>query len=68
MYERKPDGALEAQLITLASSETPCPAGTQYAEWSLRLLADQLVELEIVYEISYQTVHRTLKRTSSSPT
>ena len=39
------------------------------ARWSLRLLADKLVELEIVEEdLSYQTVRRTLKKTSLSPT
>lgn len=64
VYQRKLDGAQEAQLIALACSEPP----EGYAAWSLRLLADQLVELEIVDAISYQTVRRTLKKTTSSPT
>jgi hypothetical protein len=59
VYRRKLDGEQEAQLIALTCS-TP-PAG--YAQWSLRLLADRLVELEIVEQISYQTVRRTLKKT-----
>ena len=53
-----------------ASSRWPArepPEGQ--ARWSLRLLADKLVELEIVEEdVSYQTVRRTLKKTPSSPT
>jgi transposase len=63
-YHRKLDGEQEAQLIALACSEPP--AGR--ARWTLRLLADTLVELEIVDEISHQTVRRTLKKTRSSRT
>lgn len=63
VYQRKLDGEQEAQLIALACSQPP----TGHAQWSLRLLADRLVELEVVEEISYQTVRRTLKKTSSSP-
>jgi transposase len=59
-YRRKLDGAQEAHLIALACSEPPDGA----ARWSLRLLADTLVELEIVDAISHQTVRRTLKQTS----
>lgn len=62
VYRRKLDGEQEARLIALACSDPP--AG--HSDWSLRLLADQLVELEIVDEISYQTVRRTLKKTTSS--
>ncbi len=62
-YQRKLDGAHEAQLIALACSEPP----KGQARWSLRLLADKLVELEIVEEVSYQTVRRVLKKTNSSP-
>lgn len=64
VYERKLDGEQEARLIALACSKPP----TGHAEWSLRLLADQVVELEIVEAISYQTVRRTLKKTNSSRT
>lgn len=60
VYQHKLDGAQEAHLIALACSEPP--AGQ--ARWSLRLLADRLVELEIVETLSYQTVARTLKKTS----
>ena len=63
LYERKLDGAQEARLIALACS--PPPQGQ--ARWSLRLLADKLVALEIVEGVSYQTVRRTLKKTPSSP-
>ena len=59
-YHRKLDGTQEAHLIALACT-TP-PSG--HARWSLRLLADHLVELEIVDAISYQTVGRTLKKTT----
>ncbi len=61
-YQRKLDGEQEARLVALACSEPP----EGQARWSLRLLADRLVELEIVPDISYQTVGRILKKTSSS--
>jgi hypothetical protein len=64
-YHRKLDGEQEARLIALACSEPP----EGRARWSLRLLADRMVELEVVdEEISYQTVRRTLKKTPSSHT
>ena len=64
-YYRKLDGEQEARLVTLACSEPP----EGQARWSLRLLADKLVELEVVEEeVSYQTVRRTLKKTTSSLT
>jgi hypothetical protein len=64
-YQRKLDGEQEARLLALACSEPP----EGQARWSLRLLADKLVELEILEEeISYQTVRRTLKKTNSSLT
>jgi transposase len=64
-YHRKLDGEQEARLVALACSEPP----EGQARWSLRLLADKMVDLEIVEEdLSYQTVRRTLKKTSSSPT
>ncbi len=61
-YTRKLDGAQEARLVALACSEPP----KGQARWSLRLLADKLVELEVVEEISYQSVRRVLKKTSLS--
>jgi DNA-binding transcriptional ArsR family regulator len=62
-YHRKLDGHQEARLVALACSEPP----EGQARWSLRLLADRMVELEVVDDLSYQTVRRTLKKTLSSP-
>ena len=59
-YVRALDGAAEARLIAVACG-TP-PAGRQ--EWSLRLLADELVRLEVVDAVSHETVRRTLQQTS----
>jgi hypothetical protein len=63
LHPRKLDGVQEAHLVALACS--PAPKGR--ARWSLRLLADKLVELEVVDDISYETVRQTLKKTNSSP-
>ena len=60
---RKLDGAGEARLVALACSAPP--AGQ--ARWTLRLLADKLVELEVVDAICPETVRLTLKKTCSSP-
>jgi transposase len=57
---RKLDGAAEARLVALACSDPP--AG--HARWSLRLLSQRLVELEVVDAISPETVRQTLKKTS----
>jgi transposase len=62
-YRRKLDGDGEAHLVALACQAPP----EGRSRWTLRLLADRLVQLEYVDEISYQTVHRTLKKTNSSP-
>jgi transposase len=59
---RKLDGRQEAQLITLACS--PAPEGR--ARWTMQLLADRLVELQVVASIDPATVWRTLKKTTSS--
>jgi hypothetical protein len=61
--ERKLDGAGEARLIALACSEPP----QGRAAWTLRLLADQLVELEIVDTISIETVRQALKKNELKP-
>jgi hypothetical protein len=58
------DGAAEAKLIALTCS--PAPEG--FARWSLRLLEEKVVELNIVEKASDNTIGRTLKKTSSSPT
>lgn len=60
---RKLDGAAEATLIALACGKAP----EGRAKWTLKLLADKLVELEIVSEISDETVRLTLKKMNSSP-
>jgi len=56
------DGASEAQLVALCCSEPP----RGRARWTLRLLADKLVELEVVQWISKDTVSRRLKKTNLS--
>jgi hypothetical protein len=63
VYARRLDGAQEARLIALTGGEPPAGRG----RWTLRLLADKLVELEIVEAVSHQTVRRVLKKTNSSP-
>ena len=62
--ERKLDSEGEARLIALACSEPP----DGRSRWTLELLADELVRLDVVDSISAQTVRRTLKKTNSSPT
>ena len=62
-YVSTVDGDVEAHLIALSCSNPP----SGHARWSLRLLADRAVELQWVQEISYETVRRVLKKTSSSP-
>lgn len=62
--ERILDGEGEARLMQIACSQPP----EGRAKWTLRLLADKAVELEIVEGISPQTVMRTLKKTNSSRT
>jgi transposase len=61
-YVRKLDGAAEAHLLALACG--PAPAGQ--VPWTLRLLADKLVELQHVPSISHETIRRTLKKTNYS--
>lgn len=64
IYERTFDGRAEARLIALACSQAP--EGRD--RWSLRLLADKAVELELVGSVSHETVRKTLKKTNSSRT
>jgi transposase len=58
IYERKLDGAQEAHLIALACSAPP----DGQARWTLRLLAQHMVELAYVDTLSYETVRQTLKK------
>lgn len=58
VYEAKADGEVEAKLIALCCSKPP----KGQAKWSLRLLADKMVELKYVESISYETVRTVLKK------
>ena len=60
---RRLDGAAEAHLIALACGDPP--AGRE--RWTLRLLADELVRLEVVETVSHETVRQTFKQTPSNP-
>jgi transposase len=60
IYEKKVDGDTEAKLITLCCSEPP----TGYSKWSLRLLAEKMVELKYVENISHVSVRKVLKKTN----
>lgn len=62
VYAKKIDGEVEAKLVQLCCSEPP--AG--YAKWSLRLLAEKMVELKYVDSISYVAVGNTLKKMNLS--
>ncbi len=57
------DGAVEAHVIALRCSAPP--AG--YARWSVRLLAEKMIELNYVETIGRETVRKMLKKTKSSP-
>ena len=63
VYVKKFDGELEAHLVALCCSEAP----NGYAKWSLRLLADKMVELKYVDEISHESIRQILKKTNLSP-
>jgi len=58
--KRKLDGRAEATLIATACTEAP----EGHKRWTLRLLAGKLVQLQVVDAVSYETVRRTLKKTS----
>ena len=59
IYAKKADGDFEAYLIALSCSEPP----EGFARWSLRLLADKVVELDYIGSISHEAVRRVLKKT-----
>lgn len=61
-YEKKIDGDFEAHLIALSCGETP----EGYARWTLRLLADKVVELGYIDEVSHETIRQVLKKTNLS--
>jgi transposase len=58
IYQKKIDGETEARLISIACSEPP----KGFGKWSLRLLADRMIELDYVDEISHETVRKVLKK------
>ena len=58
------DGSFDARLTALACS--PAPAGR--ARWTVRLLAEKVVELKIAPKVSTMSIHRSLKKTNSSLT
>ncbi len=62
VYTRLLDGAAEAHLVALACSAPP----TGREHWTLRMLAGELVRLEVVDAVSYETVRRTLAQTTSN--
>jgi transposase len=62
IYDKKSDGDFEANLVALCCSEPP----KGFSKWSLRLLADKMVELKYVESISYVTVRSVLKKTNLS--
>ena len=63
IYSRKMDGEQEARLVALACSSAP----QGYARWSLRLLADRLVQLKIIESISHETVRQVLDANELKP-
>lgn len=62
VYKKKADGDFEAHLIALSCSKPP----EGFSRWTLRLLAEKVVELEYIDNISHETVRRVLKKTSSN--
>ncbi|HII80978.1 MAG TPA: IS630 family transposase [Methanosarcina sp.] len=63
IYAKKVDGDFEAHLVALSCSEPP----EGFANWSLRLLADKVVELGYIENISHETVRRILKKNEIKP-
>jgi hypothetical protein len=61
-YRRRLDGEQEAHLVALTRSAPP----QGHQRWTLRLLADRLVELQVVESVSYETVRQALQQPSSS--
>ncbi len=62
IYAKKADGDFEAHLVALSCSEPP----KGFARWSLRLLADKVVELGYIDSISHESVRHILKKTKLS--
>jgi hypothetical protein len=62
IYKKKADGDFEAHLVALSCSDPP----EGFSRWSLRLLADKVVELDYIDSISHETIRRVLKKTKSN--
>jgi len=62
VYAKKVDGDFEAHLVALSCTKPP----KGFARWSLRLLADRVVELDYIDSISHESIRRILKKTNSS--
>ena len=62
VYAKKADGDFEAHLVALSCGKPP----EGFARWTLRLLADKVVELDYIDSISHETVRRVLKKTNLS--
>jgi hypothetical protein len=60
VYVKKADGDFEAHLVALSCSKAP----EGFVRWTLRLLADKVVELDYIDSISHETVRRVLKKTN----
>lgn len=59
IYSKKADGDFEAHLVALSCSEPP----EGFARWSLRLLADKVIELNYLDKVSHETIRQVLKKT-----
>ena len=62
IYAKKADGDFEAHLVALSCSNPP----KGFTRWSLRLLADKVVELEYIDSVSHETIRRVLKKMKSN--
>lgn len=60
IYAKKADGDFEANLIALICSDPP----EGFSRWSLRLLADQVVQLQYIDKVSHETIRQVLKKTN----
>ena len=60
--EGKVDGDFEAHLVAISCSKAP----EGYARWSLRMLADKMIELKYVESVSHETIRQVLKKTKLS--
>lgn len=62
IYAKKADGDFEAHLVALSCGDPP----EGFARWSLRLLADKVVELDYIDNVSHETIRQVLKKTKSN--